>query len=420
MSSGGLLFWYFAAALLILAALFILLPLWKFTQSDESSRARRERTNLLIFKERVAELAAEVAAGNLEQENFEELQRELERSLLSDVQPQLEAKKEVPQASSSWRSASRLVPLCLFIIVIPLSIALYRTWGFQEELALGQIFERTRESVDNPQEARDLIFSLGAIIEKDRENGWAWYFMAQNLVNLAQFPEASMALERAGEYIQEPQDRVVVLSQYAFLEYMLAEQKLTDKVQGIIDQAQRLDPNQLLILQILGMDAEQRSDYQSAITYWRRMLQLTPPGEESQLLQGMIANAQQQISTAGGQEAVAVDGPHIEVEVLLAPGLDLDPSTRVFVSALEVNGRGQPLAAEVLTVGDLPTTVTLDNSDAVGPFNISSAEMIYIVATASSSGSANVQSGDYQNRTEGFAHANQDANIRLEISDVVP
>lgn len=417
-------FWYFAAALLILAALFVLIPLWKFHQSGESSRARRERANLLIFKERIVELEADLAAGNLEQENFEALQHELERSLLSDVESQLDTVGDAQQQSSSWRSTSRLVPLVLLLIIMPLSIYLYRTWGFQDELALAQLFERTRDSADDPQEARDLIFSLGEIIttdqERGRENGWAWYFLAQNLVNLAQFPQASMALERASESIEEPQDRVVVLSQYAFLEYMLAEQQLTDKVQGIIDQAQRLDPNQLLILQILGMDAQQRADYQSAITYWRRMLQLTPPGEESQLLQGMIANAQQQLSASERQDAVAEDGPRIEVEVSIAPGLGLDPNTRVFVSALELNGRGQPLAAEVLTVGDLPATVTLDNNDAVGPFNISSAEMIYIVATASSSGSANVQAGDYQNRTEGFAHSNQDAVIRVQISDVVP
>jgi len=418
------LFWYFAAALLILAALFVLVPLWKFHHSGESSRARRERTNLLIFKERIAELEADLAAGNLEQESFDALQHELERSLLSDVESPADTRADAQQGSSSWRSTPRLVPLVLLLIIIPLSIYLYRTWGFQDELALAELFERTRESADDPQEARELIFSLGEIITKDqergRENGWAWYFMAQNLVNLAQFPQASMALERASESIEEPQDRVVVLSQYAFLEYMLAEQQLTDKVQGIIEQTQRLDPNQLLILQILGMDAEQRADYQSAITYWRRMLQLTPPGEESQLLQGMIANAQQQLTVSERQESVAGDGPRIEVEVSIAPGLDLDPNTRVFVSALELNGRGQPLAAEVLTVGDLPTTVTLDNGDAVGPFNISSAEMIYIVATASSSGSANVQSGDYQNRTEGFAHSNQDAVIRVQISDVVP
>ena len=418
MGSGGHLFWYYAVALLLVATLFVIVPLWKYHRSGESSRAQRERTNLFIFKERLAELESELALGNLEAEDFKQLKEELERSLLSDVQS-AQGNAEDPAENTPWLSFSKLVPLALLLVIIPASYAIYRTWGFQDELALAQLYDRTRASAEYPEQARDLVFSLGAIIEEDRENGWAWYFMAQNLVNLSQFPQASMALERAGEFLEQDQDRVVVLSQHAFLEYMLAEQQLTDKVQDIIDRTQRIDPNQLLILQILGMDAEQRSDYQSAITYWRRMLQLTPPGQEAELLRGMIANAQQQLTAAERQNAVAGDGPSIDVEVSLAAGIDLPADTRVFVSALEVNGRGQPLAAELLTVGDLPTTITLDNTDAVGPFNISSAEMIYVVATASSSGTANVQAGDYQSRTEGFAHSNQHAIIRVEIADQV-
>ncbi len=418
MGSGGHLFWFYAVALLFVATLFVIVPLWKYHRSSESSRAQRERTNLFIFKERLAELESELALGNLEAEDFKQLKEELERSLLSDVQSSQEGTEETVE-NTPWLSMSKLLPLALLLLAIPASYSIYRTWGFQDELALAQLYDRTRASADNPEEARDLVFSLGAIIETDRENGWAWYFLAQNLVNLAQFPQASMALERAGEFLEADQDRVVVLSQHAFLEYMLAEQQLTDKVQDIIDRTQRIDPNQLLILQILGMDAEQRADYQSAITYWRRMLQLTPPGNEAELLRGMISNAQQQLTASTRQNAVAGDGPSIDVEVSLAAGVDLPADTRVFVSALEVNGRGQPLAAELLTVGDLPTTITLDNSDAVGPFNISSAEMIYVVATASSSGTANVQAGDYQSRTEGFAHSNQHAIIRVEIADQV-
>lgn len=403
--------------MLVVAVLFVLVPLWRFHRDGETSRAQRERTNLFIFKERMAELESDFAAGNLEEADFNELQGELQRSLLTDVQSASDKTAEhVPEKASR---RSRLLPLALAVICIPTSYIAYQTWGFQDELALAELYERTRASADNPQEARDLVFSLGAIIEEDRENGWAWYFLAQNLVNLTQFPQASMALERASEFIEEPQDRVVILSQYAFLEYMLAEQELTEKVQDIIDQTQRIDPNQLLILQILGMDAEKRADYQSAITYWRRMLQLTPAGSEARLLQDMIANAQQQLATDDTQEALVEDGPRIEVEVSLAPGLNLPAATRVFVSALEVNGRGQPLAAELLTVGDLPTTVTLDNGDAVGPFNLSSAEMIYIVATASISGTANVQAGDYQSRTEGFAHSNEHALISVEIDELV-
>ncbi|MCB1664489.1 MAG: c-type cytochrome biogenesis protein CcmI [Pseudomonadales bacterium] len=411
-------FWFYAAALLVLAALFILLPLWKFHRGSDATRSRRERTNLLIFTERVAELEAERAAGTLDEENFAALKSELERSLLTDVKALPETTSaDSESGKSGWLSVSRIVPLVMVLAAIPTSVFLYHEWGFQDELKLKDIFDRTQTSAENPEQIRDLIFEIGEIIEKDRQNGWAWYFLAQNLVTIGQFPEASMALQRASENIDEPQDKVIVLSQYAFLEYMLADQQLTDKVQAIVDETQRLDPNQVLILQILGMDAEQRQDYQAAITYWRRMLQLTSPGEESELLQGMIANAQQQL-TASGQDG-AVSGPSVDIELSLAPGLELPGNMRVFVSALEYNGRPQPLAVKVLSVADLPTTVTLSDADAVGPFNLSSAEMITVVATASTSGSANVQAGDYQVRSEGFAQNGEHAILQLQITDQV-
>ena len=404
---------------MVLAVLFVLLPLWRFHSAGDSSRARREQTNLLIFQERIGELEAERAAGTLEEENFHALKSELQRSLLADVEGAAPQQKSDAKPTTSL-SPSRLIPIVMVLLILPGSYFLYQQWGYQNELALAELGERTRASAESPQDARDLIFAIGEIVQAEPENAWAWYFLAQNLVNLGQFPEAAMSLERSASLIEQPQDKVAVLGQYAFLEYMLAEQQLTEKVQGIIDQVQLIDPNQLLILQILSMDAEQRQDYQAAITYWRRVLQLTPPGPEADMMQARIAEAQQMLASAEGDQSDAASGPIIDVELSLSPGLNLPPDTRVFVSALDLNGRGQPLAAEVLTVADLPITVTLDNSDAVGPFNISSAEMVYIVATASSSGTANVQSGDYQTRTEAFAHINSHAIIQLVIEDIVP
>ena len=172
------------------------------------------------------------------------------------------------------------------------------------------------------------------------------------------------------------------------------------------------------------MDAEQRGDYQTAITYLRRILQSTPAGPAADDLNTRIANAQQQLAASGvapqDGQAAAGEGPTIEVQLSVGATLNLPADTRVFVSALEVNGRGQPLAAEAMTVGDLPVTITLTNADAVGPFNLSSAEQVYIVATASSSGTANVQAGDHQARSEGFAHGNTHAIIPLVIENIVP
>ena len=42
-----------------------------------------------------------------------------------------------------------------------------------------------------------------------------------------------------------------------------------------------------------------------------------------------------------------------------------------------------PLAATDLVVGNLPMTVRLDNSSAVGPFNLASAENVYVSALVS-------------------------------------
>lgn len=415
-------FWIYAAVLGIVAALFVLLPLWNFHRRGVQQLAQREHANLLIFQERIAELETELANGTLEQENFDALKRELERSLLSDVSA---AKVKVAASAiekPQFFTRARIIPLLMVVLIVPISVALYQQWGYQDELELATLFERTEEVREDPEEIRDLIYSIGAIIERDNENGWAVYLLAQNLANIGMFAEATLALERASTLIESPQDKVSILGQYAFLEFMLAEQVITDEVQGIIDQAQLIDPNQFLILQVQGLDAERRQDHQSAINYWRRILQQTPAGPDADQIQARIEIAQQALSGAPLQSSAppAPRGAQVQVEVSIAAGLALPPGTRVFISALDVNGRGQPLAARVLSLEELPLMLTLSDADAVGPFNLSSAEQIYVVATASSSGSANVQSGDYQARSEGFGRENTQAVIPLVIADRVP
>ncbi len=414
-------FWIYAGVLAVAAALFVLLPMWNFHRRGVQKMARREHANLLIFQERMAELEAERASGTLEEENFQALTRELERSLLSDVTAAREKVEASVEAHPGFFTRARVIPLVMVAFIVPVSIGLYQQWGYEDDLELASLFERSGEVSDDPQAIRDLIFEIGAIIERDNQNGWAMYLLGQNLANIGLFAESSSALERAAALIEQPQDKVSVLGQHAFLEFMLAEQVITDKVQGIIDQAQLIDPNQFLILQVQALDAERRQDHQAAITYWRRIAQQTPAGPEMDEVNARIASAQQALA-GGGEPAAAPEptGAQVQVQVSLAEGLALPEGTRVFVSALEVNGRGQPLAARVLNVEDLPVTLTLSDADAVGPFNLSSAENIYVVATASSSGTANVQSGDYQVRSDGFARAEAHALVPLVIADRVP
>jgi len=231
------LFWIYAGVLAVAAALFVLLPMWNFHRRGVQQMARREHANLLIFQERIAELEAERVSGALEEENFEALKRELERSLLSDVTSAREKVEASAEAHPGFFTRARVIPLVMVALIVPASISLYQQWGFEDDLELAALFDRSAEVSSDPQQTRDLIFEIGAIIERDNQNGWAMYLLGQNLANIGLFAESSSALERAAALIEQPQDKVSILGQQAFLEFMLAEQVLTDKVQAIIDQA---------------------------------------------------------------------------------------------------------------------------------------------------------------------------------------
>jgi hypothetical protein len=121
------------------------------------------------------------------------------------------------------------------------------------------------------------------------------------------------------------------------------------------------------------------------------------------------------------QDPVAVSGPSIDVNVSLADGLELRDELRVFIAARNAAREGMPpLAAIDLVVASLPTTVRLDNSSAVGPFNLASADTVYLSALVSNSGVATPRSGDYRVVSESFAHNGEHTVIDLVIAEQVP
>ena len=79
-----------------------------------------------------------------------------------------------------------------------------------------------------------------------------------------------------------------------------------------------------------------------------------------------------------------------------------------------------PLAVADITVADLPVRVRLDDSMAVGPFNLSSAESVYVSALISQVGTANRASGDYFAETEAFSLESPPQPVELLISEIVP
>ncbi|MFT7471089.1 MAG: cytochrome c-type biogenesis protein CcmH [Kiritimatiellia bacterium] len=402
---------------------FVLIPLW-IRNSAESfvEDALRKNENIALFQERSDELENELASGNLSQVEFNVLIQEMQQSLLLDVSDEELATKNKTQkekkAAAKSPAYNLVIPLLLCLLMPLVAYGLYDEWGFKNDVELMGLFQRTVNNRDNPQESQDLIISLGEVVQADDDRPWAWYFLAENFASIGMFTEAEIAYTQSAGRMEETPEKALVLGRVAMAKYILAEFTFTPSILEVIDEARAINPNEISILQLIAADAEEREDFETAIEYWRLIIQSNPNSEQAQTLRRSIAIAQQRLA-GDGQDVAA--GPTIEINLSLAEGLEVDGSLRVFVAVRNAAQEGlPPLAAVDLTVADLPVNIQLDNSYAVGPFNISSAETVFVSASVSFTGSATPTSGDYRSQSDNFSHNGQRAVISLEIIDRVP
>ena len=408
-----MLFWTLAALLAVMAIAFFVIPFYRANGGDEEAVGSVQRSeNLLLFAERESELAEDLAAGEIDSEEHATLLRELQQSLLDDVQDTKPKRAPIAISSRGW------LVIGLIAMSLPaVSVTLYQRWGFIDDVQVMGLFQESLAAQGDVAAASALVTELGELVKNGSENPWVWYFLGENFATIGRFNEAEISYRQAAERLSGQPEEALVLGRAALALYIKSEFRFTPELNALIEQAQAINPNEIAVIQLLAADAQNRGDYAAAIANWRILIQLDPNSPEAQALRGEIANAQRLLREESGEEIV---GPEIEVRLALAEGLSLDPNLRVFVAVRSAEREGMPpLAAVGLSVADLPTTISLDNSSQVGPFNISSADLVRVSALVSLNGTANPSRGDYRVVSDDFAHNGQHAIVTLTISDEV-
>ena len=408
-----MLFWPLAALLAVMAIAFFVIPFYRANGGDEEAVGSVQRSeNLLLFAERESELAEDLAAGEIDSEEHATLLRELQQSLLDDVQDTRPKRAPIAISSRGW-----LVVGLIAVSLPAVSVTLYQRWGFIDDVQVMGLFQESLAAQGDVAAASALVTELGELVKNGSENPWVWYFLGENFATIGRFNEAEISYRQAAERLSGQPEEALVLGRAALALYIKSEFRFTPELNALIEQAQAINPNEIAVIQLLAADAQNRGDYAAAIANWRILIQLNPNSPEAQALRGEIANAQRLLREESGEEIV---GPEIEVRLALAEGLSLDPNLRVFVAVRSAEREGMPpLAAVGLSVADLPTTISLDNSSQVGPFNISSADLVRVSALVSLNGTANPSRGDYRVVSDDFAHNGQHAIVTLTISDEV-
>ena len=199
----------------------------------------------------------------------------------------------------------------------------------------------------------------------------------------------------------------------------------------LVEQALKLDPDNVKALSLAGTFAFNNKDYATAIRHWERVLQVAPADSPlAQQMRGGIEEARQlaqgktletsAAATPTPAPAVAAGAAAISGTVSLAPALaaNASPEDTVFVFARPAEGSRMPLAIIRKQVKDLPFRFELDDSMAMSPQSrLSAFSQVIVGARVSKSGTAVPEAGDLQGQSQPVAVGTRDLSI--EIRDVL-
>lgn len=391
-----MLFWIIVAAML-LAAVAILAP--ALLRSRNADDLDRDQQNVVIARERLAELETELSEGALTREQYDEAKRELEQALLQDLERQEQA--EGREGASRRLS---LIALGAVVLLVPLlSIGLYYKLG-SPELALPADQRTAAHQGAGDGQNMSLEQMVAALVGRLKDNpddAEGWFLLGRTYMAMNAYDKAAATF---GRLYQMVGDEPVVLLAWADAQAMTQKGDLTGKPAELIRKAVEVAPEDPTALWLAGMVEEQAGDHRLALTYWERLAPMVQDDPESRdRVASLIAVARERAGlpakdrTTAKASPAAASASAIKVRVVLSPELAARaaPDENLFIYAKALKGPRMPLAAARLKVKDLPVELTLDDSSAMTPqMKLSNFDQVVVGARVSRSGNAISASGD--------------------------
>jgi cytochrome c-type biogenesis protein CcmH len=397
--------WWLIAGLLLLASLFLVYP---FVRHDRTVVQDDADANLQIFRDQQAQLDSQLQQHEIKQPQYDQLLAEAKQLLLLNSQ-----KPQVEEAVVSVK-LGRLLPVALLLLPIFCLASYHYLGAAADEKILKMLEENTRLSVDDPQaqfKQQELFSAIEKRAVQRPDNIYYWILLAKRAV---QQNDLSSAQYQYAQAIKASPEDSYLLAQYAEITFMLADSQFTDEVSRAIDKAFAIDSSNPTVLGLKGIQAFETEQWQLAITYWQEASRQMDQGSPTATaLKAGIARAQMRLGIEPEQQL----SPQVEISVSIDKAIQFDPNQTVFVALVAISGAPMPLAAKKLRAGDLPTTITLSNSDAVMEgYNLSSVNEVKAVARLSETGSATPQAGDWEAAIQRVDLSSGKYSLALEIS----
>lgn len=412
-------FWLITALLIVVALAMVAVPLLR---SRTVHDADRNEQNIIIARERLAELRQEREQGLIAAEAFEQTRLELEKVLAGDLG------QEEP-AAMVHRGGKPL--LAMLAVALPaLTVALYYQLGSPGYLTLSAQ-EQGREIAAHASGTPSGTLSLAEMAERleqrmktDPDNADGWFMLGRTYMAMKDYPRSVAAFEQLQRLLG---DQPQVLLSLADALAMAQGGSIRGRPSELVDKALAAEPGNATALWMAGIAAAERREFQQALDYFTRLEpQLADDPGAMDELRPLIARTRAQLGLPPQEENALSQAPvtaaSVQVRVSLAPELaaGVQAGDSLFIYAKAQNGPPMPLAVVRKSAAELPLSVTLDDSMAMTPaMSLSSFDMVRIGARISRSGNAIAQSGDLFGEVEGVAVSAGDAVV-ITISRKIP
>ncbi len=252
-----------AAILVAITLLLLLTPLLR--QRAPGAEASRNAINAGIYRDQLAELDRDFAAGSLNQADYEEGRRELQRRLLED-------------AGSDGAAGTRPQPARRSALLVGLTLPIAAALLY---FALGNIPALSPESAQPPkvtaQQIEEMVAKLAARMEQNPDDPKGWVMLARSYKAMGRYEEATRAFAKAEKVVNEDPN---LLTDHAEALALSTGGSLRGRPSELIARALRLDPAFPDALVLAGTAAYEREDYAAAAAYWERLHKQLPPDSE--------------------------------------------------------------------------------------------------------------------------------------------
>ncbi|MDH3221522.1 MAG: c-type cytochrome biogenesis protein CcmI [Gammaproteobacteria bacterium] len=409
-------FWIVVIALLALALVILLLPLIRAAGVQQGDQ--RQQQNIQIAREKKQLLEAQLAAGDIDQAEFDAAYLDLQTALALELDRKA---GDVQKARGKWMA------LVVALAIPVASVALYLMFGEYRVIENPQLARAMSQSQTATAPQMTLDEMEAAIKKRLADNpgdAEGWFMLGRTMMTKQQFDEAVTAFQRSNDLIpNEPG----ILFALADALAMQNDGSLLGEPEELVLQGLKLNPGFPNGLWLAGMAAEQRQDFKTAHRYWTQLLPLIEDNPAStREIRALLATLEERDPdlasvSASATAAAAGDANQLSLVVDISPELKAraKPGDVVFVYAKAMQGPPMPLAVKRLTLADLPVALTLSDADAMMPaMKLSSFQQVIVGARVSPSGNPVAQSGDFYTELGSIDSSSPPAEISLTIDRV--